>query len=119
MEQIIRDVEEIVNKYKNVERIGTTFDKEEKEVEIDLYDYLRKLGNFEDHVECILSEMDRVIPQRYFFLHKYYYDTYWDGEENVKTYNCTITIKEKRELCDVRNNMDFCNKCGFCGKGDE
>ena len=26
---------------------------------------------------------------------------------------------EIQDFCEVRNNFDLCNKCGFCNKGDE
>lgn len=118
MEQIIKNIEQIIDKYLNVNRIGTEYDEEKEEVKIDLYDYLDKPGNFEEHVENILYEIDTTISTKYTFSHKYYYDTYWDGDNDVKSYNCEIKIKKQKELCEVRNNLDICRRCKFCKKGE-
>lgn len=89
---MIDKVANIIRKYKNVELI--TVPECSEEMEFELYDFLDKPGNFENDIECIIHEIQPVIPTTYTVSHKYCNDEYWDGEEMVESnLSCTITIK--------------------------
>lgn len=89
---MINKIADIIRKYKNVELITVPEDSEEMEFE--LYDFLDKPGNFESDIECILFEIQPVVPVTYTISHKYNGGEYWDGEEMVESnLSCTITVK--------------------------
>lgn len=91
---MISKVADIIKKYKDVELI--TVPEYSNKMEFELYDFLDKPGNFEEDIECILFEIQPVIPTTYTVSHKYCNDEYWNGEEMVESnLSCTITVEYK------------------------
>lgn len=94
VDNMIEQIITIIRTYRDVELIDTP--KPSKVMEFNLYDFLDKPANFEDDVECIIHEIQPVIPTTYTVSHKYCNDEYWNGEEMVESnLSCTITVEYK------------------------
>lgn len=103
-EKIIRDskerskmtekVEEIIKKYKNVEMIGLSHNMTYKDICFELYDFLDKPGNFEVDIECIIHEIQPVVPTEFTISQELFSDEYWDGEKMTDSnLSCFLKIK--------------------------
>ena len=89
---MISKIENIIRKYKNIEVINVP--EYSNDMEFELYDYLDKPGNFENDIECVIHEIQPVIPTSYTVSHEYHGGEYWDGEDMVESnLNCTLKIK--------------------------
>lgn len=87
-------VESIIKKYKNVEMIGVSHDMTYKDITFELYDFLDKPGNFESDIECIIYEIQPVIPTEFTVSQELFSDEYWDGEKMAESnLSCFLKIK--------------------------
>lgn len=92
--EMIKKVKEIIRKYLNVEIIDSVHNLTFTDFELNLYDHLDKPGNFENDIECIIHEIQPVVPTSFTISHEYYSDHYWDGENMVESnLSCTLRIK--------------------------
>lgn len=98
---MITEIENKINKYKDVTIIGVTED--DTTIEFTLYDHLDKPGNFEEDIECILYEIQPLVPTNYTISHKYCdNEQYWNGEEmEDSNLMCTITIKKINDVISM------------------
>ena len=66
-------------------------------IEINLFDYLNKITDFESDVEALLSEIDKKLDEDYLFTH--HYEEFNDVDEEgykFSQYHCFIKIYKKK-----------------------
>ena len=65
-----------------------------KDICFELYDFLDKPGNFENDIECIIHEIQPVVPTEFTISQEYDNSEYWDGEKMAEgNLYCFLRIK--------------------------